>query len=94
MFKELKQIWSELDTIQKIIFIILLPLTIPLGITYGLFLVFWNKYGLAFICAVIIAGENESADSAWQRGQALALLIGLILLIRRAYRESKKEGKL
>ena len=94
MFKELKQTWSELDTTQKIIAVLLLPLVIPIGIIYGLFLVFWNKYGLAFICAVIIAGENESADSAWQQGQALALLIGLILLIRRAYKESKKEGKI
>ena len=94
MFKELKQTWSELDTTQKIMAVLLLPLVIPIGIIYGLFLVFWNKYGLAFICAVIIAGENESADSAWQQGQALVLLIGLILLIRRAYKESKKEGKI
>jgi hypothetical protein len=94
MFKELKQTWNELDTTQKIIAVLLLPLVIPIGIIYGLFLIFWNKYGLAFICAVIIAGENDSGEEAWEKGQALALLIGLILLIRRAYKESKKEGKL
>jgi hypothetical protein len=92
MFDELKKYWKELDTTQKIMVILILPLTIPLGILYGLFLIFWNKYGLAFIIAVILAGtfSDQSDSETWEQAQALALLISFILLVRKAIKNDKK----
>lgn len=91
MFKELKEYWAELDKLERLMVMIFLPLTIPLGIAYGLFLVFWNKYGLAFICGLAIIKENDNPDVVWEKAQALAALIGFLLLIVRAYKETKKE---
>ncbi len=92
MFDELKKYWKELDTTQKIMAILILPLTIPLGILYGLFLIFWNKYGLAFIIAVILAStmSDQSDSETWEQAQALALLISFILLVRKALKDDKK----
>ncbi len=92
MFDELKKYWKELDTTQKIMVILILPLTIPLGILYGLFLIFWNKYGLAFIIAVILAStfSDQSDSETWEQAQALALLISFILLVRKALKDDKK----
>jgi hypothetical protein len=90
MFKELKQLWKEIDTIQKILFIIFLPLGIIAGIIYGLWLIFWNKYGLAFICAAALLQSTDTPEEGWQRGQAAAMLVGLVLLIVKAIKDRNK----
>ena len=92
MFSELNKLWKESDFIQRLLIIVLLPLSISLGIIYGLFLIFWNKYALAIGCALLLMelGDIDNEVEAIQTGQSLAFLIGIIFLIIRFYKKSKK----
>lgn len=94
MLEELKGFWKESKGWEKLLIIILLPFSILTAIAYGLWLMFWNKYGLAFICALAILGsanEEPATAEVWEKAQAMAMLVGLVLLAVRAYKKSKKE---
>jgi len=92
MFSELNKLWKESDFIQKLLIIGLLPISISIGIVYGLFLIFWNRYALAIGCALLLMelGDVDNEVEAIQTGQSLAFLIGIIFLIIRFYKKSKK----
>jgi hypothetical protein len=94
VFDELKKLWYELDFTQRIWAILLLPFSLGLGIICGLFLIFWNKYGLVFSVGVILIllTSEENPSEIMEQAQALALLISIIFLIRRVYKKSKNES--
>jgi hypothetical protein len=91
MLNELKQLWKETDTIQKIMMVVFLPIGIVVGIIYGLWLIFWNVYGITFICGMVLLQSTDTPEEGWQRGQAVGTLVGLILLIIRAVKSNNKK---
>lgn len=101
MYKEIKEDWKKASKTEKIVTILTLPITLPLGfaiaIAYTGIKVLWNKYGIAFLCALVLTSyysDDTAFEVIWQEAQVWAFLIGIVLLIRRAYKELKKEGKI
>ncbi len=85
-FKELKQQWNNFNKTEKIWAICLLPISIPFGIVYGLLLLFWNKFGIVFLCGigVILLDDTKTPEELYQEAQIWAFIVGIILLIRKA----------
>jgi hypothetical protein len=93
MFKEYKDLWKDANFWNRLLIILFSPIGILIGIAYGLILIFWNRYGLVFICGMILLQPDDTSEEAVARGQAAALLVGLILLCIRAYKKRNRINK-
>ena len=90
LINALKDDWKGFSKTEKFWFIILSPVLLMISLVYGLWLLFWSKYGVAFIVAVLLVsyyGESQSPDETWQEAQSWALLIGFIMIIVQVYKK-------
>ena len=86
----LKEDWNGFSKTEKFWYILFLPLILVFGLIYGLWLLFWSKYGIAFICAIFLAslyGESKNPDEVWQEAQTWSLLVGFVMIIVQAVRK-------
>ena len=90
LFSALKEDWNAFNRTEKIWCLILSPLILTIGICYGLWLLFWNKYGIAFMIAIYMTsvyGETKSNDVIWAEAQNWSLLIAAIMFVFQVYRK-------
>lgn len=90
LFSALREDWKSFNHTEKIWYLIFLPFLLVIGVCYGLWLLFWNKYGIAFMIAIYLTsvyGETKSSDIIWIEAQNWSLLIAAIMFIVQVYRK-------
>jgi len=89
MLKEFIDDWKKLSAIEKVLVSLILPFSLAIALAYGLLLLLWNRYGVVFICFLILTEINKdsSNEENIQAAQGIATLIWLVAIIRRSIKK-------
>ena len=93
LINALKEDWFGFSKTEKFWYVVFFPVLLVMGLVYGIWLLFWSKYGIAFVLAVFLAsyyGESKMPNQVWEEAQSWSLLIGLIMIVIQAYKKRKE----